>query len=97
MVLARVVADEAEILTLAVDRGIQRRGLGRRLLASAMQDAAARGARQMFLEVSAANTAARALYDTCGFERVGARRCYYRDGSDALVLRATLACVSKAG
>lgn len=96
MILARVVADESELLTLAVDPGQRRRGLGTALLAQAMRTVADRGARTMFLEVSARNGPARALYAGCGFEQVGRRPGYYRDGSDALVLRAAIACGSAA-
>ncbi len=90
LVLARVVADEAEILTIAVDPAARRRGLGRQLLEAALKRAALGGARHLFLEVSQGNAAARALYAGAGFERVGQRRSYYRDGSDALILRATI-------
>jgi ribosomal-protein-alanine N-acetyltransferase len=38
------------------------------------------------LEVSAANHAARTLYETSGFTRVGLRRRYYADGADALIM-----------
>lgn len=86
MVLARSVLDEAEILTLAVAPDARRRGTGRDLLRHAMAEAQSRGAVKMFLEVSAANAAARALYQSCGFTRAGLRRRYYADGSDALLL-----------
>jgi len=86
-VMARVPADEAEILTLAVAPDSRRRGLGAALMRAALAEAAARGARAMFLEVSADNEAARALYGGLGFAGVGRRRRYYTDGSDALVLR----------
>jgi ribosomal-protein-alanine N-acetyltransferase len=95
MVLARIAADTAEILTLAVVPEARRRGLGASLLHAALAEAAARGARAMFLEVSEANIAARALYagvEQAGerFASVGRRRRYYRDGSDALLLRCAL-------
>lgn len=86
-VLARVAADEAEILTLAVVPGARRQGHGGALLAAAMAGAAARGAAAMFLEVSERNAAARALYAAAGFAEAGRRRRYYPDGADALVLR----------
>jgi len=85
-ILARVVVDEAEVLTLAVVPAARRQGLGRALLEAALGVAEAAGARQMFLEVSTANPAARALYAAAGFTEVGRRRRYYADGSDALVL-----------
>lgn len=90
MILARIAGDEAEVLTLAVVPARRRRGVGRRLLAAALGEARRRGARAVFLEVSETNEAARALYATAGFAEVGRRRRYYADGSDALVLRATL-------
>ncbi len=86
MILARCTADEAEILTLAVDPAARRRGVGRALVTAAAAAAAARGATRLLLEVSAGNAAARALYDGIGFRRVGLRRRYYADGSDALIL-----------
>lgn len=93
-VLARVAADEAEILTLAVDPAARRRGHGGALLTGAMAAAAARGAVAMFLEVSEHNAAARALYAAAGFAEAGRRRRYYPDGSDALVLRTELTRLS---
>jgi len=89
-ILIRVVADEAEILTLAVRPGARRSGLGGRLVAEAIAGAAALGAERMFLEVAEGNVAARALYARTGFAEAGRRRGYYArtDGhrEDALVL-----------
>jgi ribosomal-protein-alanine N-acetyltransferase len=90
MVLARVAADEAEILTIAVAPAARRLGHGRRLITAACLAAARAGARMMFLEVSAANDAARELYARGGFACVGRRARYYRDKADALMLRAEL-------
>ncbi len=91
MLLARVAADEAEILTIGVAPEGRRLGVGRRLVAAAMRRAAAAGAAAMFLEVASTNTPARALYEKTGFVRVGRRARYYANGGDALVLRADLA------
>ncbi|MFH5927364.1 GNAT family N-acetyltransferase [Roseomonas xinghualingensis] len=88
-ILARAVAGEAEILTLAVAPEARRCGFGARLLAAALAGAAERGATCLFLEVSEANAPARALYARAGAEEIGRRRRYYADGSDALVLRIT--------
>jgi ribosomal-protein-alanine N-acetyltransferase len=89
-VLARVAADEAEILTLAVIPTARRQGHAGALLAGAMAAALLRGAGTMFLEVSDRNAAARGLYAQAGFAEAGRRRRYYADGSDALVLRRAL-------
>jgi ribosomal-protein-alanine N-acetyltransferase len=90
MILGRVAADEAEILTLAVTPERWRQGLGSALLRGAMERAADLGAAAMFLEVAVTNHAARALYAAHGFTESGLRRRYYADGTDALVLRSTL-------
>lgn len=84
--LGRVVAGEAELLTIAVEPDLQGRGIGRRLMARFLEEAAARGAESVFLEVAETNVAARALYATAGFAEAGRRRGYY-DGVDAVVMR----------
>ncbi len=89
-ILVRVVADEAEILTLAVRPSARRLGLGGRLVRAARDRAAASGAMRMFLEVAEDNGPARALYGALGFAATGRRPRYYRrsDGPavDALIL-----------
>jgi [ribosomal protein S18]-alanine N-acetyltransferase len=84
-VLSRLAADEAEILTVAVDAAFQGRGIGRALLAENLRQAANAGAKAMFLEVSKDNAPALALYERFGFVKVGERAGYYRrkDGTRA--------------
>ncbi|MDO9336937.1 MAG: GNAT family N-acetyltransferase [Caulobacteraceae bacterium] len=94
-ILARVLADEAEIITLAVVPSARRQGLARRLVEAAAVQALALGARALFLEVADNNLAALGLYRGLGFETVGRRRGYYaaRGGEpaiDALVMRLSL-------
>jgi ribosomal-protein-alanine N-acetyltransferase len=87
MILMRVVADEAEVLTLAVAPEARGRGIASALLHESKSIAAGMGAAAIFLEVSVNNSNARAVYARAGFRRVGERRKYYSDQSDALVLR----------
>jgi ribosomal-protein-alanine N-acetyltransferase len=93
-VLARTIADEAEILTLAVRPEARRRGLGRALVEAAAAEAGRRGVGSLFLEVADDNPAAIGLYQGARFVRVGLRKAYYaRPGArpaDALVLRRPL-------
>lgn len=94
-ILARVAADEAEILTLAVAPDARRTGIGTALVAAAAAHAVRHGAKTMFLEVETANDPARGLYAKLGFVKVGERRGYYRDrpgapARDALTFRAAL-------
>jgi ribosomal-protein-alanine N-acetyltransferase len=90
LVLARAVADEAEILTIGVTPDRRREGVGRGLLAAALLWAREAGAARMFLEVAADDPAARAFYAQAGFTQVGRRSHYYRGGGDALLLRLSL-------
>jgi ribosomal-protein-alanine N-acetyltransferase len=87
MLLGRVMADEAEVLTLAVAPAVRRLGIAMGLLRAARAEITARGGQAVFLEVSVGNLAAQALYRRFGFVEVGRRRRYYADSSDALVLR----------
>ena len=89
--LARVIVDEAELLTLAVVPAMRRQGLGTALLRGIAAGAAASGAQRVFLEVSERNPGARALYAAEGYQPIGRRRAYYPDGADALVLSLFLA------
>ncbi len=90
LIVTRVAADEAEILTLAVMPEARRQGTATKLLRRAIREVTARGARALFLEVSVANTAARSLYARAGFQEAGRRAKYYSDSTDALVLRLDL-------
>ncbi len=94
LVLARVAADEAEILTIGVVPAARGAGHGRTLLRAAEARAAEAGGRRLFLEVAAENVVARAMYKSAGYETVGHRPRYYQDGSDALVLAKTLSPVA---
>ncbi|TCP39928.1 GNAT family N-acetyltransferase [Rhodovulum marinum] len=93
--LGRAVADEAELLTLAVAPAARRHGLGRARLAAFEAAARSRGAARAFLEVAADNTPARALYAAAGYAPAGLRPgyCTAPDGGavDALILAKALA------
>jgi [ribosomal protein S18]-alanine N-acetyltransferase len=90
MLLGRVAADQAEVLTLAVAPSARRQGIATALLRAAKAQVGACGANSMFLEVATGNVAALALYRREGFTEVGRRRRYYANSSDALVLRMNL-------
>lgn len=87
--LMRVVADEAELLLIAVDPDFQHRGIGGALLDDFVNFATAQGARRLHLEVREGNIAI-ALYEGAGFTLAGRRRDYYHgpggEKRDALTL-----------
>jgi [ribosomal protein S18]-alanine N-acetyltransferase len=81
----------ADVMTMAVAPGAQRRGLGRRLLEELVARAEGDHAAYLVLEVRDDNLAARSLYQARGFELLTTRRRYYQPGDvDAHVLRLTL-------
>lgn len=88
--LARVAADEAELLMIATHPDFRRRGRARACLAEIIRAASRAGAATLHLEVAADNRSARALYHAEGFARSGLRQGYYQrpDGhrQDALLL-----------
>lgn len=90
-ILLRQAADEAEIITLAVQPQQRRHGVARRLLSVGLDKMTGRGARHCFLEVADGNVAARSLYAAAGFAEVGRRPGYYRDTAgrqhDAVLMR----------
>ncbi|HXH51895.1 MAG TPA: ribosomal protein S18-alanine N-acetyltransferase [Sphingomicrobium sp.] len=78
--LCRMVADDAELLLLAVDPSHRRQGIGSRLLEQFIDRARGHGASRVHLEVREGNPAIK-LYRSAGFAIAGRRRKYYR-GSD---------------
>jgi ribosomal-protein-alanine N-acetyltransferase len=78
-ILVRAVADEGEILTIAVAPAHRRQGVGKRLLNTAHYALRSAGIDQFFLEVGTNNLAALELYRNFGFAQVGTRTAYYRN------------------
>ena len=75
--ISRVVGDEAELLTIALDAEIRGRGIGISLLRKHGARARRAGAERLFLEVAEDNHPALALYRRIGFVPIGRRKGYY--------------------
>ena len=86
--LVRVVEDEAELLTIAVDPKWRGKRIGQALLKAVFDDLLMTPARKMFLEVSEENVPAIKLYQREGFATISSRKGYYpkADGSQATAL-----------
>lgn len=91
--LFRTVADESELLLIAVLPQEQRRGVGRLLLDDFLDRARAERVSRVHLEVREGNPAI-SMYRAAGFSPVGRRRNYYHGADekryDAITLSAQL-------
>jgi len=83
----RIIADEAHLMNIAVDRPWRGKGMGKAMLRFAIDLCSQKGVTSLWLEVRESNHAAIALYRKMGFVLVGRRRRYYQDtGEDALLM-----------
>lgn len=79
--------DEAHVTTIGVDPSHRGLGLGELLLLCMYDEAVARAANWLTLEVRVTNAAAQALYRKYGFTAHGTRKRYYSDNNeDALIM-----------
>lgn len=91
--LLRLAADEAEVLTIAIDPTRRGRGHGRALMMAGIERLIRRDVAHLFLEVDEGNVAAVRLYRRLGFIEVGKRKGYYKTAAGAataLVMRLDL-------
>jgi ribosomal-protein-alanine N-acetyltransferase len=80
----------ADVQTIAVVPEFEGKGIGSAILTELIEEARRRGATEVLLEVRADNPRAQALYVRFGFEQIHVRLRYYRDGTNALIMRLTL-------
>lgn len=73
------VLDEGQVCNIAVEQSYRRIGVGRALVEALIEEARNRHLSVLYLEVRASNTPAQRLYESFGFEKVGARRAYYEN------------------
>lgn len=92
--ILRLVADESELLTIAVAKRWRGKGVGEALLRAGLDDIIKSPAKSMFLEVEEGNEPAVRLYRRFGFESLNRREAYYDHGTHtraaALVMRYNL-------
>ncbi len=87
----RLIADEAEILKVAVAENIRKKGIGTQLLDFVLKFCGEKGVKNCFLELRSSNTAARSLYEKKGFFIVGTRKNYYeKPVEDAILMQREL-------
>jgi ribosomal-protein-alanine N-acetyltransferase len=84
--VASSVAPEAELETIAVASGGQRRGVGTLLFKALVQELQAERVTGLILEVRASNRAALDFYRAQGFRETGRRPGYYADPEEDAIL-----------
>ena len=82
--LATVIDDEAEILSIGVTPDRQRQGVGKRLLQRFFDYGASLNMAKALLEVAEDNVPALGLYRDFGFAEFGRRKDYYKQGNQKI-------------
>ncbi len=86
MLIARVILDEAEILTFATAPQHRQRGHAKALLQSLTTYLQSLGVKTVHLEVASDNPAALKLYQGGGYSQSGLRKFYYASGANAILM-----------
>ena len=85
----RVVADQAEIISIGVAPHARRNGIAGALILLMEQELKKSSIVNVFLEVSEVNSPAKKLYEKYGFKPTGRRPKYY-NGTDAIIMQKDL-------
>jgi ribosomal-protein-alanine N-acetyltransferase len=86
--MLRHLGEEAELITIAVDKKWRGKGVGLSLMRACFENLRMSPAKKLFLEVAADNTAALKLYAKLGFLKISERKGYYPrpDGTPATAI-----------
>jgi ribosomal-protein-alanine N-acetyltransferase len=86
--MLRLLGDDAELMTIAVDQKFRGKGVGAALMHACFEDLRMTPTRRMILEVANDNPAAIHLYEKLGFKKLSERQGYYArpDGKPATAL-----------
>lgn len=79
---ARIAADQAEILNIAILPDFRRKGIASALLAASFERFRHSAVSRVFLELRESNFPARALYQRHGFVLSGRRKSYYQNPAE---------------
>ena len=82
---AYLVADEVQVMNLAVYPQFRRQGMAKALMYELIDQAKAKNCFNITLEVAENNASAISLYENCGFSAVGNRKGFYGDVSAVIM------------
>lgn len=78
--------EEAELQNIAVKENFRNSGFGKRILQACFDEATAKNAEKMYLEVREGNMPARTLYEKNGFCPYARRRNYYKEPTEDAIM-----------
>ncbi|WP_298770959.1 ribosomal protein S18-alanine N-acetyltransferase [uncultured Fibrobacter sp.] len=78
---------DSELLSIAVSKGAQKKGIGKSLLLDGLARLSLQNGDCCFLEVREGNLNARRFYESHGFSQFATRKKYYTDGENAFLYR----------
>lgn len=81
-----IIAEDAELLNIAVVPDYQKQGVGAKLLQEMLDVAKKQEAERILLEVREGNSVARQLYRSFGFKELGLRKHYYANPTEDAVI-----------
>ncbi len=84
------IQDELHLANIAIDSQYRKFGLASLFMNVIFEEGLKREIIRAFLEVREKNLAAINLYKKFGFEKIGVRRKYYRNGENAIVMQRNL-------
>ena len=83
--VVQTIIDEAQINYFSIKKNFRRKGYGSYLMRYLIKECKNLNIKRLILEVSETNSIAETFYFKFNFLTVGARKNYYRDGSDAVL------------
>ena len=86
----RLLADEAEIIEIAVRQDKRRQGCGARLIGALQRQLKGTQTTRLVLEVAESNQEAMSFYHHFGFQDIGRRHAYYHNRIDAIIMELRL-------
>lgn len=86
LILIQTATNEAEILNVCVHPNHRQQGIAQELLQKTIQKCAEKNIEKIFLEVQQNNTPAINLYTKFNFQKIGTRKNYYKNKTDAIVM-----------
>lgn len=85
-IIFMTASDEAEVLRIAVNKNVRRKGYGEKLLSCFLHEVKKHGCENVFLEVRESNIPASGLYEKLGFIRQGVRKNYYQNPKEDAII-----------